>query len=361
MAGNKKPRVIAFYLPQYHPIPENDGWYGRGYTEWVNVAQARAMFPGHYQPHIPADLGFYDLRLPEIRRAQADMAASYGVDAFCYWTYWFGGGRRLLTMPLEEVLRDETIKLPFCIAWANHDWSKKSWDPNGNGTLLMKQEYLGKDDYAAFFREYLSCFHDARYFRVDGKPLVIVHNPLEPALKEFLECWRSMAKQHGLGDFYFVGKDTGYKEKDSILSMGFDAVYEDNVFNIHHESSKLKKGLWYLGRRFLKRPTSFQYEKAVKYMVSEMASDEHVIPLIAPNWDHTPRSGGDSILLRDCEPKYFGEVCNNAFRIVQDKSEQKRIVIIKSWNEWGEGNHMEPDRRYGRGYLEELRKALELF
>ncbi len=354
-----KLRTIAFYLPQFHPIPENDNWYGKGYTEWVNVAQARPMFHGHYQPHIPADLGFYDLRYPEVRRLQSKMALSHGVSAFCYWTYWFGGGRRLLTMPMDEMLKDKEVKIPFCIGWANHSWEKKSWDPQGNGQLLMEQSYPGREDYRKFFETYLRAFRDERYFRVEGKPLVCVFQPLHGELREMLDTWRELAVKNGLEGFYFVGRDSGCRAREEILDIGFDAVYEDDVFNVHHECPRLKKALLLAERSLLKRPTVFSYEDAIRYMVKPYTEEENTIPLIAPNWDHTPRTGADTILLKDCEPKLFYRVCRMAMEAVKKKPEEKRLVFIKSWNEWGEGNHMEPDRRYGKGYLKALKKALE--
>lgn len=354
-------RFVALYLPQFHPIPENDTWYGKGFTEWTNVAKAKKLFHGHYQPHVPADLGFYDLRLKEVRRAQAQMAQDAGVSAFCYWDYWFGDGKKLLEMPLDAVQNDTEIQLPFCIAWANHSWEKKMWDKQGSNEMLMEQKYLGADDYSAYFYRMLPILRDERYFRVNGKPFVIVYNPLESSeISVYLKCWRDLAKKEGLGDFYFVGRDSGCRNIDQILNIGFDAVYEDDVFNIHHELGLAKKVALYLKRRFLGWPTVFQYKDAIRYMVPDEAKRREVIPVIAPNWDHSPRSGRNAILLDNCEPKYFQQVAEHAREVVSGKPEDEQIVIIKAWNEWGEGNHMEPDLRYGTGYLDALRMSLRV-
>lgn len=353
-------RYIALYLPQFHPIPENDEWYGKGFTEWTNVAKAKPLFRGHYQPHVPADLGFYDLRLKEIRREQARMAQEAGVSAFCYWDYWFGNGKKLLEMPLDAVHDDPEIALPFCIAWANHSWEKKMWDKQGNNEMLMEQKYLGIEDYSAYFYRMLPIFRDDRYFRVNDKLFVIVYSPLESSeIGLYLKCWRELAKKEGLGGFYFVGRDAGCRNIDRILNIGFDAVYEDDVFNIHHELGLAKKIALYIKRRFLGRPTVFQYKDAVQYMIPDEAKRREVIPVIAPNWDHSPRSGRNAILFVNCEPKYFQQVAEHAREVVSSKPDDEQIVIIKAWNEWGEGNHMEPDLRYGTGYLDALRDSLQ--
>ena len=193
--SNSKARVIAYYLPQFHPIPENDQWWGKGFTEWTNVARARPLFRGHYQPRVPADLGFYDLRLPEVREAQAEMARAAGIEGFCYWHYWFGNGKRLLERPFNEVLHSGKPDFGFCLAWANHSWSNKTWENSGaKPRILMEQCYGGVEDNRAHFNAVLPAFHDKRYIRVDGKPLFVVYAPLDiPRVGEFLEqcgLWR---------------------------------------------------------------------------------------------------------------------------------------------------------------------------
>src|SRR5690606_30741117 len=190
-----KVKAIAFYLPQFHPIKENDEWWGKGFTEWTNVAKAKPMFPGHYQPHIPADLGFYDLRLSEARIAQADLAKKYGISAFCYWHYWFGNGRRILERPFQEVLESGTPDFPFCLAWANETWSG-IWHGNPK-TILVEQVYPGEQDYIDHFNSILPAFKDKRYFKVDGKPLFMVYKPMEiPDLPLFVSTFRRLATEN---------------------------------------------------------------------------------------------------------------------------------------------------------------------
>lgn len=352
-------RFIAFYLPQYHPTPENDEWWGPGFTEWTNVAQAKKLYRGHYQPKIPADLGFYDLRLPETREAQAELARQYGIEGFCYWHYWFGNGKRLLQRPFDEVVASGKPDFPFCLAWANHSWAKKQFDKNGTQELLMEQTYPGEDDYINHFKTMLPAFKDHRYIKVDGKCLFVIYNPLdnESIYRIMLPLWQKLAKENGLEGFCFVGKSDKGRLRKEILDAGYDAVYNDAVHNIHHQLPIWRKVLIEVGQRFLKRPQIYQYKEAIKYMVGDDERSENAIPVIAPNWDHTPRSGNRGILFHDCQPKYFEKLVRHTLEIVKDKKPEHQIVLIKAWNEWGEGNYMEPDIRYGRGWLQALKNG----
>lgn len=355
-------RFIAFYLPQYHPTPENDLWWGKGFTEWVNVAKARPLFHGHVEPHIPADLGFYDLRVPEVRLQQAELAREAGIEAFCYWHYWFGNGKRLLDRPFREVLESGQPNFPFCLAWANHSWYKKLWDPKSKDkdTLLIEQKYLGVDDYVSHFYALLPAFKDKRYFRVNGKPFFIIYDAVGfPDVKFFVETWRNLARQNGLNDFYFVATDFDSRNKVDILSKGIDAIYNNDTFNVHHHLKKWQKALLYVQRTYFHYPTVFKYKDAIKHMVIDDCSNDTVIPMIAPNWDHSPRSGRNAIILKDSTPDLFKKIAKRAISIVSHKPEDEQIIIIKSWNEWGEGNYMEPDQEFGHGYIDALREAIE--
>lgn len=197
---DKKARVIAFYLPQYHPVEVNDKYWGKGFTEWTNVAKAKPLFPGHYQPQIPADLGFYDLRLPEVRKAQADMAREYGIEGFCYWHYWFGNGETVLDMPIKEVLRTGEPDFPFCLGWANHSWSNRTWSKNKfyeQNIVFLEQKYLGQKDYTDYFYSVLPLFKDKRYITVDGKPLFLIYAPQDiPDTEVFLSTWQKLAVEN---------------------------------------------------------------------------------------------------------------------------------------------------------------------
>lgn len=351
-------KILALYLPQYHPIKENDEWYGKGFTEWRNVASAKKLFYGHYQPHIPADLGFYDLRLKQTIIEQVKLARTYGVDGFCYWHYWFGDGKELLEEPFKELLRDKTINIEFSLAWANHSWEKKQWSEKEKNTRLVTQEYLGIQDYEKHFYAYLEAFKDSRYTRINNKPLFMVYEPLASSqIEEFITVWRELAKKEGINDFYFVGHDINGMNKERILKVGFDAVYDDRMLEINNKQNLIMKVIRKIMRELFHRPTVFQYKDAIKYMIAPVSKSENVIPTIVPNWDHSPRSGGKGIILDNCEPKYFEELLNKAFENIKEKPLENQVVIVKSWNEWGEGNYLEPDLKYGKGYLEMIKKV----
>ncbi len=356
-------RFIAFYLPQFHPIPENDEWWGKGFTEWTNVAKARRLFPGHKEPHIPADLGFYDLRLPEVREAQAQLAKEAGIEGFCYWHYWFGNGKRLLERPFTEVVASGKPDFPFCLAWANHSWKKKLWDPDapGKDIMLMEQLYPGDDDYINHFNTLLPAFKDKRYIRVNGKLLFIIYDPVgSPDIPHIMKLWRNMAAKNGLGDFYFVATDADSRCKERNLKLGFDAIYNADKTNIHHHCSIFTKVILMLGRK-MGIPTVFKYKNAIKYMINDDCKSQTTIPCIVPNWDHSPRSGRNATILRGAHPKYFKELVQMSLTTVKNKPAEEQLIFIQSWNEWGEGNYMEPDLEFGKGNLDALKSAIEEF
>lgn len=354
-------RIIALYLPQFHPIPENDKWWGPGFTEWTNVAKARPLFKGHVQPHIPADLGFYDLRYPEIKEQQAKLAQEAGIEGFCYYHYWFGNGKVLLDKPFQQIIATQKPDFPFCLAWANHSWYQKLWSPDtkDRDKLLLEQTYPGKDDYIAHFNYLLPAFKDKRYLRVDGRLFFIIYDSNFSDVSLFMEVWRELAKEHGLDGFYFVTTDADSRNKEQNLAKGFDAIHNVDLKNIHHHQPVIRKIWQMLGRKYLHRPTVFEYKDAIKHMVIDDCRDRQVIPVIGPNWDHTPRSGGYGMVLHNSHPKYFKQIAKRALDIVKDKPKEEQIIIVKSWNEWGEGNYMEPDLQYGHGYIDALREAIE--
>lgn len=355
------PRIFAYYLPQYHPFKENDDWWGKGFTEWTNVARARKLFPGHYQPHIPADLGFYDLRLPEVREQQAELARKAGIEAFCYYEYWFGDGAQLMQRPFEEVVASGKPDFPFCLCWANHSWYKKLWDPNnpGKDILLAEQKYGNEEEYTKHFMHLLPAFSDKRYVRVNGKVFYVIYDAIHfPNVEKYIKFWRQLAKENGLGDFYFVATDYNSEHKDELLAKGFDAINNVDYINIYHLMPKWKKALFTIARTYLGIPMIFKYKEAIKYMLHPTSTEREVIPVIAPNWDHTPRSGSKGTVMTNCEPRYFKQLAKEAMSMIKNKPEQEQIIMLKSWNEWGEGNHMEPDIKHGMGYINALNEAI---
>ncbi len=351
----RKARVIGFYLPQYHPIPENDEWWGPGFTEWRNVARARPMFSDHYQPRIPADLGFYDLRLPEVRQAQAELASTHGLEAFCYWHYWFAG-RRVLERPFTEVLQSKQPDFPFCLGWANESWTG-IWH-GLRDKILIEQIYPGTGDYVAHFYALLPAFSDARHFTVDGKPLFYVYRPRAlPDSREFTDLWRELAFKSGLKGLYLVGE--GGSDWDPRLA-GFDAAVDTGLLPLvgwEPWSSPLARLRWEW-KQCRRRPTTYRYADVCESFVEDrIGVSPHVtshVPLL-PGWDNTPRSGIDALVLHGSSPELFRKQVRRALSVGTGEPLAHRLVFLKSWNEWAEGNYMEPDLRFGHGYLEALR------
>lgn len=353
-------KVLAFYLPQYHPIPENDKWYGRGFTEWTNVGKAKPLFRGHYQPQVPADLGYYDLRVPETRLAQAELAREYGVTGFCYWHYWFGNGRRLLERPFNEVLRSGEPDFPFCLGWANHSW-KGIYNGVKTKESLIEQEYGGIEDYERHFYDVLPAFQDSRYVRIDGKPFFLIFSPLEiPDSKAFIDLWQELAIKNGLKGIHFVAHTYRPDDIEKLLSLGYDAVNVVRLFEYQRIGLSLfRMALNKINREIFKHGFWCQYKDAMKYFSGDEDRWENVYPTIVPNWDHSPRTGKFGGILKNSTPELFQKHVEKTISYVQDKSSEHRVVILKSWNEWAEGNYMEPDLKHGRGYLEALKRALE--
>jgi len=351
-------RVIAFYLPQFHPIPENDEWWGAGFTEWRNVAKARPLFRGHYQPHVPGDLGFYDLRVPEVRAAQAEMAQSCGIEGFCYWHYWFGG-RRILERPFNEVVATGEPDFPFCIGWANQTWTG-IWHGLSN-KILVQQTYPGRSDYEAHFRAILPALTDPRYITVDRRPLVYVYDPANlPEGREFTDTWRELAHREGFPGLYFVGEA---QVPWNPASKGLDAMVDKRMLPIVQWApltDPIGRWKWERKRRF-GRPTVYQYGDVWERLVTPPVPDlPNVVrhARLMPNWDNSPRSGANALVLDGCTPDLFRRQVKVVLNQVHDQPVDRRLVFLKSWNEWAEGNYVEPDLKFGRGYLDVLREEL---
>jgi hypothetical protein len=353
--NKNKARLIAFYLPQFHPIPENDLWWGKGFTEWTNVGKAKPLFKGHYQPHVPADLGYYDLRLSEVREAQADMARQAGIEGFCYWHYWFGDGRRLLERTINEVIESGNPNFPFCFAWANDSW-KGIWHGISKGKALIEQTYPGNTDIENHFFEVLKAFLDPRYIRIDDKPVFMIYKPLDlPNPNEFINIWQNLAVKNGLKGIYFIGHAVNTLEVDKIEQFNFDAI---NLVRLGHAEKQLHSKYYRFLRKMLKLPRFVKYKDAINHFIGDEEKMANCFPTIIPNWDHSPRSGTNALILHDSKPELFEKHLNEVLEVINNKPANRQIAFIKSWNEWAEGNHLEPDLKFGRGYLNVLKKLL---
>lgn len=360
----EKPKIIAFYLPQYHPFKENDEWWGKGFTEWTNVAKAKRLYPGHYQPKIPSELGFYDLRLPEIREQQAELAQEAGVYGFCYWHYWFGNGKRLMETVFNEVLATGKPNFPFCLGWANHSWYAKLWNTNGvnKDKLLIEQTYPGNNDIDQHFQFLLKAFRDSRYIKINNAPLFYIFNPSDLPF-EYVDRFQKLAKENGFENgLYIIANITQRNQsKEYFLSNGYSAVTYQRLSG-KSNSEMHKRIINRLKRCFCKSilriPRIIDYRKASRgFIDKEIDVEEDVIPTIIPNWDHTPRSGINGFLLKDSTPEAFAVHVDNVLELVEKK--KNKLIFLKSWNEWGEGNYMEPDLKFGRGYVEAIHNCLE--
>jgi len=336
-------RVIAFYLPQFHPIPENDAWWGKGFTEWTNTVKARPLFPGHYQPHLPSELGFYDLRVPETRATQARLAAAHGVSAFCYYHYWFAG-RRLLQRPFEEVLASGEPDFPFCLCWANQSWTGV-WH-GAPDRVLVEQTYPGEADHVAHFNTLLPAFRDRRYLRVEGKPLFCIYAPTElPNAAGAMALWRRLAQDAGLPGLHLVGCTNSIRL--DAPRFGLDAVV---VSPLPRTRKDRPPGM----------PTVHEYGKVAPALAAQTVPGTVNYPCVIPNWDNTPRAGVSGMVLHNSTPDMFRRQLQIALERARSNWPEQQVVFVKSWNEWAEGNHLEPDQAYGRAYLEVVREMLRM-
>jgi glycosyltransferase involved in cell wall biosynthesis len=342
-SGDSPIRLIAFYLPQFHPIPENDRWWGQGFTEWTNVTRAKPQFVGHYQPHLPADLGFYDLRIAGVQAQQQELARHYGVHGFCYHYYWFGG-RTLLDRPLRQILDDPRLDQPFCICWANENWTRR-WD-GAKEDLLVEQPHSPDSDFA-FIQAVEPIFHDPRYIRVEDRPLLLVYRAdilAEPAATS--ERWRRYCRESGSGEPFLVAAQTFGLEDPTPL--GFDAAVEFPPHPLPSPDVAERKCV--LNPFF--EGSVFSYETYVLNNIHPRKQSYTLFPTVMPGWDNSPRTGARGCIFADSSPRMYQEllqaVCDD---VVDRQPPSKRLVFVNAWNEWAEGAHLEPDQRYGYAYL----------
>ncbi|MDR7222764.1 glycoside hydrolase family 99-like domain-containing protein [Aminobacter aminovorans] len=349
----KKPaRVIAFYLPQFHAIPENDQWWGKGFTEWTNVRAAEPQFKGHYQPHVPGDLGYYNLLDPAVQRRQIELAKLYGVEGFCFYFYWFGG-KRLLEKPVENWLNDKSLDLPFCLCWANENWTRR-WD-GLDAEILIDQKHSPEDD-IAFIAEVVPYLRDPRYIRVDGKPLLLVYRPSElPSAKQTAQRWRKWCIENGIGDIHLAYTQSFEQVDPSVY--GFDAAIEFPPNRSHppdmtqavtplHAEFSMKVYDW---RVFKERSESYGDPGYSLYRT------------VCPGWDNTARRKNAGTAFINNTPELYRGWLADAVKDTKKRFTRpdQRLIFVNAWNEWAEGAHLEPDARYGYAWLQATRDALE--
>lgn len=343
-----QPRAIAFYLPQYHPIPLNDRAWGPGFTEWTNVRAAQPLFWRHDQPHVPAELGYYSLLDPRTRAAQAELARAHGVSGFCYYHYWFAG-ERLLERPLDEVLASGEPDFPFCVCWANEPWTRH-WDGH-SGEILMPQRYSPEDDtrHIAWLAHVLQ---DARYIRVDGKPIVLIYRATQlPDVAATLRVWRTFAREHGIGELFLCRVESFAEERDDPHQYGFDAAVE-----FQPDCINIGQAIAAVGAP--RRSSVVEYADFSELQMRKREPAYRRFRCVVPRWDNTPRNKRWPFVLHHSSPELYERWLRAAVAAERHANAADPIVFINAWNEWGEGNHLEPDIRWGRAYLEATARAL---
>ncbi len=355
---NSSIKSIAIYLPQFHPIPENDVWWGKGFTEWTNVTKAQPRFEEHYQPHLPADLGFYDLRLEEARLAQETMAKEFGIYGFCYYHYWFNG-KKLLNEPIEQKLKNPKEDLPFMLCWANENWTR-AWD-GLDREVLLRQDYDFEDD-----KEHMSylCdtfFNDTRYIRYEGKPVFLIYRPkLFTDIKKTIEIWRNVAVEKGIGELH-IGYMQSWGVTDEPISMGFDFAveFQPNFPVITNKPKSIFQRLKHKLGLKNKAPQDriFSYKKFTEIQMKKKFNPV-VSPSLIPMWDNSARRQTDAFIFTDSTPEAYGNWLQHIVNNYPWNLNKEKFLFINAWNEWAEGNHMEPCQKWGKQYLETTKKVL---
>ena len=379
-------RPIAIYLPQFHPIPENDRWWGKGFTEWRKVVQAKSKYNGHYQPHYPSDLGFYDLRLEEIRIKQEEMARKYGIAGFCYYHYW-SNGRRILEMPVDKMLNSDKSHFPFMLCWANENWTR-TWD-GGTNEVLLEQHY-SEEDHLAHIKHLMKYFKDSRYIKVDGKPVFVIYKDAAiPNVQKMISIFENYSKKNGLPGIYFIrfSRRIGTLSEKPI-DLGFSAEAEFQPLSKSFGSykkmvdkrvkSRLNKILGKLALKILPSPLInylkensslydmlYNYREFVEFDIRQHSefgnSTDITYPGVCPSWDNSARRryGGATIFSDSC-PNHFEHWLRLKVENFKKPSEEENFVFINAWNEWAEGNHLEPCLEFDFGYLEAVKRVTEM-
>ena len=360
-------KIIAFYLPQFHRFPENDKWWGKGFTEWTNVKNARPLFKGHNQPKQPLDDNYYNLLEPKTLKWQCDLAKQYGIYGFCYYHYWFDG-KMLMQKPMELMLKNKEIDLPFCICWANDNWTR-SWAKKSK-EVLIGQTYGGKNDWEEHFNYLLPFFQDKRYMLINGKPIMIIYRPETiPVLREMLNLWDEMAKQNGFPGLTFVYQQYSYNHLTADTGDLFDYGIEYQPGYIMEKQRKYNLGV--ITSKVLHEITKFfhlpqnkistihySYDAVWKDILNLSPKDEKMIPGAYVNWDNTPRYKKDASVHIGFSVEKFKKYLTMDIKKAKEIY-HKDMIFMFAWNEWGEGGYLEPDKENKYSVLEAIKEALE--
>lgn len=358
-------RIIAINLPQFHPFKENEEWWGKGFTEWTNVTKAKPRFKGHYQPHLPTDTGFYDLRLPEAREMQAEMARKYGIYGFCYYHYWFNG-KLLMERPLREIVESGNPDFPFMICWANENWSR-AWDGSEN-EILIEQSYSAEDDKNHINYLLDNIILDKRYIKIDGKPIIAIYkSTLFPNIKSTIQIWRDEARLRGI-ELYICRFESFNTKGEEYLKSGFDAAIEfqpqtDRTEYLNSQNRKIKNIPKVFFRKFLTHLKGYSnlhisYEDYINYMISRPQVEYKRYPCVMPMWDNSARKVNNYMAFLGSTPELYKKWLSDVYYKFKPYSKEENLIFINAWNEWAEGNHLEPDLMWGRSYLEKTKEVI---
>lgn len=367
---NHQTRIFSFYLPQFHPIPENDVWWGKGFTEWRNVSLSKPKFRDHHQPQIPSDLGFYDLRLKETHIEQAKMAKNSGIDGFCYYHYWFNG-KTLLGSPLEIILNNKDIDISYMLCWANENWTRR-WDGKDQ-EILIEQDYT-KYDPSSHIEHLLPYFHDDRYAKIEGKPILVIYRANQISnLEGVIDKWNKECIDNGHLGIYLLSVSTSPSDDDHAIACGVDKIIDFQPSKNHPQRSLSWKFVSYIFREIASGDLSlkitrllptvqfakiFNYKNLVSRKVNEEITGQYV-PCVIPSWDNSARRQTDSTVIQNRDPKLFGAWLKHAIEMVSNRKVDERLVFINAWNEWAEGCHLEPDTLNGRRFLDEVKLTVD--
>lgn len=368
-----KEKVIAFYLPQYHAIPENDAAWGKGFTEWTNVKKAKPIYKGQYQPHVPLNQDYYNLLDVNVMKQQAQLAKKYGIFGFCYYHYYFKDGKKLLEKPLENMLSDKSVDIPFCLSWANEPWSKR-WDGSEN-EIIMPQAYGDKEEWKEHFEYLLPFFKDERYIKdEEGRPIFLIYKPRQiPECENMLKYWNELAKKNNIPSIKFFVQHPDSEVIDGSIMEMFEGIVEFEPFYTLNslmgtKKSKLKFVLKYplyavkLGVNKINNKIKkmdlrlYDYDMIVDASLKRK-SDKRIYPGVFPAWDNTARKGKNAMCYYNSTPSKFRIYLEK--RIKKNQQEyNKEFLFVNAWNEWGEGAHLEPDEKHGHAYLEAIRDSI---
>lgn len=349
-------RLIALYLPQYHQFEENNRWHGRGFTEWTKVTAAKPMFPGHYQPKLPFDVGFYDLSHDDVMYRQIELAKNYGINGFAFYYYWFSG-KKLMEKPVYNYLNNKELDLPFCLHWANENWTKR-WD-GGNREMLMEQTF-SYDDFQNFAEDLLPFFQDERYIRINNRPLFIIYRPAlfnQKLFKDFVSYLKDFCVKNGVEEPYVIGTRQ-FKFFDDPKNWGLDAVMEFEISTADENYTLLPPNKIDKKAKF----SRFDHAQFINEGREKKNYTYKTFRTVFPSWDNTARKAYTNAYIFDgSTPEIYGKWLKYAIKATQkDMNADERIVFINAWNEWGEGAYLEPDQKYGYAYLDMTRHILDM-